>query len=130
MLRNLAIVSVTSFAMALAAPTFAQSNSFNPKGTFVDQYGTSFTFSLCGTGGDLCGTLDALKGKSATPANLTHVGKQVMETTPNGPNSWKGKITAGDLSADVTVTQTSADTINIQGCRMAILCQTITYKRQ
>ncbi|MET0438763.1 MAG: hypothetical protein ABW043_14835 [Devosia sp.] len=130
MFKNCAIVCLASFAMAIAAPAFAQGSTFNPKGTFADQYGTSFTFSLCGAGTDLCGTLDVLKGKSATPANLTHVGKQVMETTANGPNSWKGKITAGDLSAQVTVTQTGPDTINIQGCRMAILCQTITYKRQ
>lgn len=128
MLKIRTILCVAS--MAFAAPTFAESTAFNPKGTFVDQYGTSFTFSLCGTGGDLCGTLDVLKGKSATPENLAHVGKQVMETAPNGPNSWKGKISAGNLSADVTVTQTSANTINIQGCRMAILCQTITYTRR
>lgn len=129
MLKKSAIVCLTSLSMAIAAPAFAQSSTLSPKGTFADQYGTTFTFSLCGAGTDLCGTLDVLKGKSATPANLAHVGKQVLETTANGPNSWKGNITAGDLSAQVTVTQTSADTINIQGCRMAILCQTITYKR-
>ncbi|MDB5613689.1 MAG: hypothetical protein JWQ22_1342 [Devosia sp.] len=125
----------TTFAIAAlcatAMPAFAQdAAAFDPNGTFVDKFGTSFTFSLCGDGGaDLCGTLNTLEGKSATEENLAFVGKQVMQAKASGPNEWKGALSAGGISADATVTQTSADTIDIQGCRAAILCQTLTYTR-
>lgn len=109
--------------------TQAQEATLDPSGTFVDQWGTTFTFSLCGEGA-LCGTLDVLKGDSATEENLAYVGKQVMQAAPDGPNRWKGALDAGGLSAEATVTQTSADTIDIEGCRAAILCETITYTRQ
>lgn len=125
----------TTFALAAlcttaAMPSFAQdAAAFDPNGTFVDQYGTAFTFSLCGDGTALCGTLDVLKGESATEENLAFVGKQVMQAQASGPNEWKGALEAGGISAQATVTQTSPDTIDIQGCRAAILCQTLTYTR-
>ena len=125
----------TTFAVAAlcattAMPAFAQdAAAFDTNGTFVDSFGTSFTFSLCGEGTDLCGTLNTLEGKSATEENLAFVGKQVMQAKATGPNEWKGALSAGGISADATVTQTSADTSDIQGCRAAILCQTLTYTR-
>lgn len=101
----------------------------DPSGKFVDEYGSSFDFSLCGDSGtDLCGTLTNLEGKSATPENLAFVGKQVMQATQSAPNQWKGSIEAGGISADATITQTGPDTIEIEGCR-AILCQTLAYNR-
>lgn len=104
-----------------AAPT-------GPEGTFVDEYGTSFTFTLCGDGTALCGVLNTLKGDSATEENLAYVGSQVMQAAASGPNQWKGALEAGGISAEATVTQTGPDTIDIEGCR-AILCQTLTYTR-
>lgn len=99
-----------------------------PEGTFVDEYGTSFTFTLCGDGTALCGLLNTLEGESATEENLAYVGQQVMQAEASGPNQWKGAIEAGGISAEATVTQTGPDTIDIEGCR-AILCQTLTYTR-
>ena len=123
---------VVSLLSAFALPSFAEEAAAapgDPSGTFVDSFGTSFTFSLCGENKqDLCGTLDTLKGASATDENLAFVGKQVMQATMTGPGQWKGSITAGGLSADANVTMTSANTIDIQGCR-SILCQTLTYTR-
>jgi hypothetical protein len=101
----------------------------DPSGTFVDEYGTSFQFSLCGDSGtDLCGVLTTLKGESATEENLAFVGKQVMQATQSAANQWKGSIEAGGISAEATITQTGPDTIEIEGCR-AILCQTLAYNR-
>lgn len=114
------------FAQDAAATTQA---AFDPSGTFVDSFGTSFTFSLCGDGTDLCGVLNTLEGESATEENLAFVGKQVMQAKATAANEWKGALEAGGISAEATVTQTSADTIDIQGCRAAILCQTLTYTR-
>ena len=110
--------------------TTAAAASTDLNGTFVDSFGTSFTFSLCGAANtDLCGVLNRLEGESATEENLAFVGKQVMQAEPTAPNEWKGALTAGGISADATVTLTSENTISIQGCRAAILCQTLTYTR-
>jgi hypothetical protein len=101
----------------------------DPSGTFIDEFGTSFQFTLCGDSGtDLCGVLATLEGESATEENLAFVGKQVMQATQTAPNEWKGSLAAGGMSAEATITQTGPDTIDIQGCR-AILCQTLTYNR-
>lgn len=117
----------TTEGVAAEAP--AEAGALDPNGTFVDEFGTSFTFSLCGEGTDLCGVLNTLEGESATEENLAFVGTQVMQATQTAANEWKGALTAGGISAEATVTQTSADTIDIQGCRAAILCQTLTYTR-
>ena len=112
-------------------PTLVQAATTapEPSGTFVDSFGTSFTFALCGEEGtDLCATLNTLKGASATEENLAFVGKQVMQAKQVAPNQWKGSLAAGGMSAEATVTMTSGDTIDIQGCR-SILCQTLTYSR-
>lgn len=101
-----------------------------PSGTFVDEFGTSFEFTLCGeTGTDLCGVLTNLEGESATEENLAFVGKQVMQAVQTAPNEWKGSLAAGGISADATVTQTGPDTVEIEGCRAALLCQTLAYHR-
>lgn len=118
-------------APAAEAPAdAAAAQSTDPTGTFVDEFGTSFQFTLCGDSGtDLCGVLATLKGESATPENLAFVGKQVMQAKQSAPNEWKGSLTAGGISAEATVTQKGPDTIDIQGCRAAVLCQTLTYNR-
>jgi hypothetical protein len=116
-----------------AAPAETQSTeaqASGPAGTFVDEFGTSFEFSLCGEAGtDLCGVLTNLEGNSATKENLAFVGKQVMQAPQTAPNQWKGSLAAGGISADATVTLVGPDTIEIQGCRAAILCQTLAYQR-
>ena len=128
-LPNLAQDAAADPAAAPAATEAeAEAAAPGPEGTFVDEYGTSFTFTLCGDGTALCGLLNTLKGDSATEENLAYVGTQVMQAEASGPNQWKGSIAAGGLSADATVTQTGPDTIDIEGCR-AILCQTLTYTR-
>jgi len=129
MKKFLAVLGV-AITLGSAGAVVAQENALDPNGTFVDQWGTTFTFSLCGSGTDLCGRLDVLKGDSATEENLAYVGSQVMQAAATEPNVWKGALDAGGLSAEATVTQTGADTIDIQGCRAAVLCETITYTRQ
>jgi uncharacterized protein (DUF2147 family) len=123
------MAAIAALVGTLSIPAFAQEAAMDPNGTFVDDWGTTFTFSLCGDGTDLCGTLDVLQGESATPENLAFVGTQVMQAKQSAANQWKGALEAGGLSAEATVTQTSPNTIDIQGCRAAILCQTLTYTR-
>jgi hypothetical protein len=117
---------------ASALPSFAQDAPppVDPNGSFVDSFGTSFSFSLCGeTGTDLCGVLTNLEGESATEENLAFVGKQVMRAAQSAPNQWKGSLSAGGIRADATITMVDPDTIEIQGCRAVILCQTLAYRR-
>jgi hypothetical protein len=123
-------ITVGLLCAAATLPTLAQDASALPAGTFVDEYGTSFEFSLCGEDNtDLCGVLTNLEGKSATPENLAFVGKMVMKAEQVAPNEWKGSLAAGGMSAQATVTMVSPDTIEIQGCRGGILCQTLPYTR-
>jgi len=122
-------IAIGAICVAAAIPVFAATNSASPNGTFVDSYGTSFEFSLCGDGTALCGVLTNLEGQSATEENLAYVGQQVMQAQQVAPNEWKGELNAGGISAQATVTMTGPDTIDIQGCRGGILCQTLTYTR-
>lgn len=122
-----ATLAIGVLCAATAIPVFAATAT--PNGTFVDSFGTSFKFSLCGDGTALCGVLTNLEGASATDENLAFVGKQVMQAEQVAPNEWKGALSAGGISAEATVTMTGPDTIDIQGCRAAILCQTLTYTR-
>jgi hypothetical protein len=121
-------LAVAMLLAATAVPALARDAASNPNGTFVDKWGTTFTFALCGNGTTLCGTLDVLKGKSATKENLAYVGKQVMQAQQVKANTWKGKLEAGGMSAEATATQITPDTIEIRGCR-AILCGTVVYRR-
>lgn len=126
-MRIAKILAIGALCAATAIPVFAASGS--PAGTFADDWGTSFKFSLCGDGTALCGTLTNLEGESATPENLTFVGKQVMQAEQVAPNKWQGELSAGGMSGKATITMTGPDTIDIQGCRAAIFCQTLTYTR-
>jgi hypothetical protein len=125
-----AAAALPAQAQEAAAPDETAVQAIDPSGEFVDEYGTSFSFSLCGeTGTDLCGVLTNLEGESATEENLAYVGKQVMQAQQTAPNEWKGSLSAGGMTADATITQTGPDTIEIQGCRGGILCQTLAYNR-
>jgi hypothetical protein len=120
------------FLAAAGLPSLAQSATpiFDPSGNFVDAYGTSFRLAWCGGDQtDLCGVLTTLRGHAATAENLAFVGKQVMHATRSAENQWHGSLRAGDVNADATVTMVDRDTMEIQGCRAAVLCETLTYKR-
>ncbi|UXN74286.1 hypothetical protein N8D56_03375 [Devosia sp. A8/3-2] len=88
--------AMPAFARDAPAAPAAEAQTADPSGSFVDEYGTSFDFSLCGeTGTDLCGVLTNLEGESATEENLAFVGKQVMQAQQTAPNEWKGSLSAG-----------------------------------
>lgn len=122
--------AVTSVALAaLAMPAFAQ-DAASPNGTWVDQWGTSFTFELCGDGTQLCGTLNDIQGDSRTEENLQFVNQEVVRGTQVAPNKWEGAIALNGGNATATVELTGADTLKITGCQAAILCSSIDYQRQ
>ena len=53
-----ALAAIAGLSAMLAAPAMSQDAALDPSGSFADEWGTTFTFSLCGSGTDLCGTLD------------------------------------------------------------------------
>jgi len=121
--------AVTALCAGLAASAVLAQEAI-PTGTFVDEFGTSFEFQACGEGGTtLCAVLTNLEGESATEDNLAFVGKQVIEAEQVSDNEWKGALVAGGMSAEATITLVSAETVEIQGCRAGILCQTLSYNK-
>ena len=127
MLKTLfAAVSLTAL---LAVPGFAQ-QAANPDGVWVDRWGTTFSFRLCGDGTQLCGTLKDIQGDSRTEENLAFVNKEVVRGTQTGPAKWEGAIALNGGNAKAIVQMTGPDTLKITGCRAAIFCSSIDYHRQ
>lgn len=121
------LMAAATLAAFLAAPAFGQ--DMNPNGTWVDRWGTSFTFQLCGDGTQLCGVLNDIQGDSRTEENLQFVGQEVVQGNLVGPNKWEGSIALNGGNAKATVEQTGPDTIKITGCQAAIFCSSIDYHR-
>lgn len=130
--------AIGALCAAIAMPALAQERSAarpsqvaitDPSGTFVDEFGTSFTFSLCGDGTNLCGVLNDVQGESRTEENLAHINQQVMQAAQTAPNQWKGTVIYNGDEAAATITQTGPDTVEIQGCRLGLLCETIVFNR-
>lgn len=110
---------------ALAMPALAQEANIN--GTWIDAEGTSFTFKLCGDGTDLCGVLNDIQGASRTEENLAYVDQEVVQAEQTAPGRWEGTINYGGRQAGAKVTLVAEDAIEITGCQLGILCQSITF---
>lgn len=101
----------------------------SPDGTWRDEFGTTIEFSLCGEGTQLCAVLVDVQGESRTEANLAFLNQQIMQADQTAANEWKGTVQFDGSEAQGTVTQVAADTIEIQGCQAAVLCQTLSFTR-
>lgn len=123
-MRALLALSVVAL---LSAPSLAQEAS--PEGTWRDDFGTTLQFSFCGDGTQLCAVLIDVQGKSRTPANLAYVNQQVAQANLTGQNEWQGAVVIGGTKAAGTITQVSTNTLEIQGCKFGLLCQTIEFDR-
>lgn len=112
----------------LATGTLAQ--EVTPEGTWVDDWGTTLEISYCGDDGtQVCATLLDVQGDSRTEANLAYVDQQIMQAGMVAENQWKGTVIFEGNEAEGTLTQTGPDTIEIQGCRLLILCETLAFQR-
>ena len=127
MLAWKSLVSAGALALALVLPASAADNAIN--GRWMDAEGTMFPFRLCGDGTTLCGTLNDIQGASRTEKNMAYVNQQVVTAEQAAPNKWKGTVNYGGSRAAATVTQTGPDTIEIQGCQLLILCETLVFNR-
>ncbi|WP_196260610.1 hypothetical protein [Pelagibacterium limicola] len=120
------LASLTMAAALLAAPVFAQ--DLTPNGTWVDQWGTTFTFELCGDGTQLCGVLNDIQGESRTEENLAFVDEQVVAADQVAPNQWEGQIALNGGTATAKVEMIDENTLTITGCQF-IICNSIEYVR-
>jgi hypothetical protein len=121
-----AVLFFSVFAM-LSGSAIAQETS--PNGTWRDEFGTTIQFSLCGEGTQLCAVLLDVQGESRTEGNLAFLNQQIMQADQTAENEWKGTVQFDGSEAQSTITQVGPDTIEIQGCRAAVLCQTLSFGR-
>ena len=121
-----AAIALSAFALLLS-PALAQEAT--PNGMWQDSFGTILDLSLCGDGTQLCGVLVDVQGESRTEDNLAFVGQEIMQAEQSGANEWKGAVMFGGSKAASTITQVAANTIEIQGCRVVVLCQTLSFQR-
>ncbi|MEO5808200.1 hypothetical protein [Devosia sp.] len=124
-----ALSGPTLTANAESGGASASAQPADPSGQFKDKFGTAFKFALCGGGTDLCGVLLDVQGKSRTDENLAYVNKQVLKAAQSAPNEWKGTVMFDGSEASATITQTGPDSIEVQGCKAAVLCQTLVFTR-
>ena len=121
----------TLAAAAMAAALFATpalSQNLDPTGVWVDQWGTAFTFELCGDGTQLCGVLNDIQGDSRTEENLAYVNQEVVAANMVQPNKWEGEIALNGGGAKAIVETVSENTLKITGCQL-IICNSIDYQR-
>ena len=116
-------VAAALLAVFFVAPAIGQ--DMNPNGTWVDQWGTSFTFELCGDGTQLCGTLvwlsDVDYNKQYERFLNSPVASAIKQT---GPNRWKGDMQLLGHKINGTITQRSETQMTLQGCAFLVVCKT------
>ena len=121
-----ATVALTALAL-FSSPTLGQEAS--PEGIWRDSFGTILQFSLCGEGTQLCATLLDVQGESRTEGNLAFVNQQIMQADQVAANQWRGAVMFDGSEAESTITQVAPDTVEIEGCRAVVLCQTLSFNR-
>ena len=122
-----AIIALSALAIFSAS---AVAQEATPDGTWQDSFGTTLQFSVCGEGEQLCATLLEVEGKSRTERNLAFINQQIMQADQTSANEGKGTVMFDGNEAQSTITQVAANTIEIQGCRAVVLCQTLSFSRQ
>lgn len=122
-------ILIASMAFAALSLGASAQEAASPEGTWQDEFGTVLEISMCGDGTALCATLIDVQGKSRTEANLAYVNQRIVEVQMTEPNKWSGTVIYDGNEAQGNVTQTGPDTIEIQGCRVVILCQTLVFNR-
>ena len=121
-----AAIALPAFTLLLS-PALAQDST--PNGMWQDSFGTILDLSLCGDGTQLCGVLVDVQGESRTEDNLAFVGQEIMQADQTAANEWQGAVMFDGSEAASTITQVAANTIEIQGCRVVVLCQTLSFQR-
>ena len=109
---------------ALAGPAPVE-GLYSPDGV------SDYRVSLCGPDKDaLCVMVAALREGADNKRNRPYLGKNIIdEAAPKGENRWQGKLNLFGQSADGTMVFVAPDRIELKGCMLMVICQSITLKR-
>ena len=109
-------------AMALLAqPALA-----SPVGTWeIEMRDSRYSVEMCGDGTQLCGTLIWLGNGADNATNLPYLNTLLIDhARPSKANQWKGDLHLFGQTAGGTITQVSADEIQLKGCVALVICKT------
>jgi uncharacterized protein (DUF2147 family) len=142
----------TAIGLAVLASALATVNS-NRTATAADAFGTWLTgdkegqVRIVNCGGALCGNLVWLKepndpatGRPKTDKHNADASKQsrpllgvpvVLAMKPSGPGQWSGEVYNAEdgKTYSGSFTLTGADTADLKGCVLSILCKSQTWTR-
>lgn len=108
----------------------ANAQEVSPAGEWMDEYGTALSISECGEDNtQLCVVLLDVQGESRTEENLAYVDQQIMQADMVAENQWQGTVIFEGAEAEGTLTQVGPDTVEIQGCRALLFCETLVFQR-
>lgn len=137
---KLTLAAVLGLSLMASAAQAAQ-----PTGTWLSESGTT-KVRITDCGGKLCGNvvwLKDAKGADGKPKTDRHnqdeakrsrplLGVPVVQgMAPNGDNKWSGKIYNADdgKTYDAHVTVINANSMNVQGCVLSVLCKNQKWTR-
>ena len=109
-------------AMALLAqPALA-----SPEGVWeIEMRDSRYSVELCGDGTQLCGTLIWLGNGADNATNLPYLNTLLIDhARPARANQWNGDLHLFGQTAAGTITQVSADEIQLKGCVALVICKT------
>ena len=120
----------TALVIAALTSTSALAREATLEGEWRDAYGTTLEISYCnGDETRLCAVLRDIQGESRTEANLEYVDEQILQVEMTADNRWRGTIIFEGTATEGTVTQVAPDVIEIEGCRLLILCEKLAFER-
>ena len=91
-----------------------------------------YAVELCGDDGTaLCGTLIWLGRGANNDENRPYLGSMIIDHAPRtGEGQWRGTLHLFGQTARGTITQTSDDRIELEGCAFFIICRTYDLYRR
>lgn len=124
-------ISALAISLALAPVALAQDLP-SPEGVWqIESRDSRYRVEMCGEDEEaLCGTLIWLAQSARSDENLQYMDSMVIDhARPTGDGVWRGNLHLWGHTANGTITQTNADTIELQGCAFFIVCRTYTLHR-
>lgn len=124
------VIGAFCATLAFAAPALAQ--NFTPTGLWEpDNRESRYRFVYCGDNGDrLCAELIWIQEDKQDARNTkylnTYMFRNALQTRPG---HWRGTVTLEGFNIGGTVTQTGADTLQLNACVLFLFCEDIKLNR-
>lgn len=130
-MRPIFFKSVLALALAMAPAVQAQ-QLLSPEGIWeIESADSRYRVEMCGEDRQsLCGTLVWLASSARSEENLQYMDSMVIDhASPRGDAVWNGALHLWGHSANGTITQRDADTIELRGCAFFVVCRTYMLYR-